>query len=434
MNAPLVSDNAGKPVHVPASPDAPPADSAQRRKTGLKAAIIRFTLRMALRCWHGVMRLLTAIIPRRRSDPDGVRVLVTGKFLSDTWVGSFLYPMAKVTGCAGVWTVTAFPIPPTPGVHAVYPPGWMQRLLGQAAARTLMFAWYTLRLRPHVIGGFHLLLNGLAAGLLARLIGARCFYVCLGGQNELNDGGLYSENSLFVRIESPDPILERLLLKAVGRFDRVVTMGHGAMENFRQRGVSADFHPIPAAIDTARFRCADIPRDIDVLFVGRLVEVKRVDILLQAVAIAARTLPDVRAVIVGDGPLRGDLETRAAALDLSRDQVQFVGQQARIEEWHQRAKIFVLTSDSEGVSLAMLEAMSCGAVPIVSDVGDLKDMIEEGRNGFLIERRRPDLFAQRFVELLSDLQRLAAMSLAAQRIVERVALQPSIARWTPVIT
>ena len=59
--------------------------------------------------------------------------------------------------------------------------------------------------RPDVIGGFHLLVNGLLACLLARLSGARSLYFCVGGPAEVLDGGLLSENRIFGRLQHPDP-------------------------------------------------------------------------------------------------------------------------------------------------------------------------------------------------------------------------------------
>ena len=63
-------------------------------------------------------------------------------------------------------------------------------MVGGTPARLLTFAWLALRERPHVLGGFHLLLNGLVTQLLARLCGARSLYFCGGGPTEVLDGGV----------------------------------------------------------------------------------------------------------------------------------------------------------------------------------------------------------------------------------------------------
>lgn len=295
-----------------------------------------------------------------------------------------------------------------------------------------MMAWLALRLRPDVIGGFHLLINGLAAGLLARLVGARAFYVSVGGPTDCVDGGLHGENAVFRRIVRADAVIERRLLSAIGRFDAVVTMGRKAAAFYRGRGLADVFHVIPGAIDAARFSPGSVVKEFDLILVGRLVEVKRIDVFLEAVGIAAKRRGTLSAVVVGDGPLRASLQERAEALGLA-DRVRFVGQQAAVEDWYRRSRVFVLTSDSEGLSLAMLEAMACGLPVVVSDVGDLGDMVERGVTGELVSRRDVGAFADAFVDVLSDERRWRGMSEAAQSLARRATVEASTPRWEKVI-
>lgn len=410
----------------------PPAGAESGVGVRLRGWLLRRILRAALLVYLGCVSVLKWAV-RRKARVDGqVRVLVTGRFQSNTWVGAFLCPIAAVEGCEGVWAVSAYPIPEPPGVHAVYAPRWLTRVCGQAAARLLMMAWLALRLRPDVIGGFHLLINGLAAGLLARLVGARAFYVSLGGPTDCVDGGLHGENAVFRRIVRPDAVIERHLLSAIGRFDAVVTMGRKAAEFYRGRGLADVFHVIPAAIDAGRFSPGSAAKEFDLILVGRLVEVKRIDVFLEAVRVASQNRRTLTAVIVGDGPLRASLQERAVALGLA-DRVRFAGQQVSVEDWYRRSRVFVLTSDSEGLSLAMLEAMACGLPVVVSDVGDLGDMVEDGVTGKLVPRRDVAAFANAFVSVLSDERRWRVMSEAAQALVQRTTVEASTLRWEKVI-
>jgi glycosyltransferase involved in cell wall biosynthesis len=79
------------------------------------------------------------------------------------------------------------------------------------------------------------------------------------------------------------------------------------------------------------------------------------------------------------------------------------------------ARVFVLTSRSEGLSIAMVEAMVCGAVPVVANVGDLADLVADGQNGFLIEPGNVEQYAERAVALLSDRERWRRLSAEASR-------------------
>jgi len=113
--------------------------------------------------------------------------------------------------------------------------------------------------------------------------------------------------------------------------------------------------------------------------------------------------------------------------------VSFVGYQDDIENWLRKSKVFVLTSDSEGLSLSMMEAMMCGLPVVASDVGDLGDLIENGVNGYLVQRRSPDLFADRIIELLTDARRLEAFSQAARRSALRYETRSAIRKWDSII-
>ena len=106
-------------------------------------------------------------------------------------------------------------------------------------------------------------------------------------------------------------------------------------------------------------------------------------------------------MIVGDGPLRQELETLAAALGLG-DAVEFAGQRVDVSSILGRSRVFVLTSKTEGLSLALMEAMMAGLPAVVSDVGDLGDLVRHGENGYLVDVQTPDRFAERIAAILKD--------------------------------
>jgi glycosyltransferase involved in cell wall biosynthesis len=80
-----------------------------------------------------------------------------------------------------------------------------------------------------------------------------------------------------------------------------------------------------------------------------------------------------------------------------------------------------------------MEAMMCGLPVVVSDVGDLRDLVEDGVNGYLVPRRSPELFAARLVELLSDQKKLRAFSLAARRSALRYETRAAARCWDHIL-
>ncbi|HZL36086.1 MAG TPA: glycosyltransferase [Tepidisphaeraceae bacterium] len=128
-----------------------------------------------------------------------------------------------------------------------------------------------------------------------------------------------------------------------------------------------------------------IPSDALVIgTVGRLNEVKRQDILIQAFALLRRFVPTARLIIVGDGPARHALQQLVDKLAIGFC-VHFVGYQSEPQRYFQLMDVFILTSRSEGMPLSVLEAWAAGVPVIATRVGGLPEMIEHGRTGLLIE-------------------------------------------------
>src|SRR5581483_375590 len=303
--------------------------------------VVRQSLRLFMWLYHWGLFVLTVIGLRRRSpSADGYRILLTGSFYADNWALAHLRPLASAPQCARLYVVSTWPVPAMEKVDIIYPPHWLSRTIGSVAARLLVFIWVGVRTRPHVVGGFHLLLNGLLALALGRLIGARAIYFSVGGPAEILGGGVTSENRLFGRLRIPDRVLERQLLNVVGNFDTVITMGERAISVFRAHGIETDFHVVSGGIDTSRFYVSSSPPSADLILVARLVPIKRIELFLEVIRKVREVLPDVRALIVGDGPLRQTLEQRAVALGIDVN-VAFVGYHRDVEMWLRQAKLFV---------------------------------------------------------------------------------------------
>ena len=147
-------------------------------------------------------------------------------------------------------------------------------------------------------------------------------------------------------------------------------------------GISGRFRP--ASRDEARVQLGLPPTGYIVLYVGLLVPVKGVDVLLQSFTDARR--PEWMCVVVGDGPLRADLETVAAEAGVG-DSFRFVGRQpsGEMPTWLNAADVLVLPSHSEGRPNVVMEAQACGLPVIATRVGGTPELITDGVTGILIE-------------------------------------------------
>jgi glycosyltransferase involved in cell wall biosynthesis len=190
-------------------------------------------------------------------------------------------------------------------------------------------------------------------------------------------------------------------------------------------------HVVPCGIDIERFAPGGVRESPPlVLCVARLVAVKNPALLLDACALLKDRGVPFRGVLVGDGPLRPEVEERRRSLGLE-ELVELAGalDQERVRELWRLASVGVLSSESEGMPVALMEAAACG-VPVVSTrVGGVPELVEEGVTGLLVPRGDAAALADALACLLLDPARAAAMGEAARRrAVERFSVTRHVDR------
>jgi glycosyltransferase involved in cell wall biosynthesis len=281
--------------------------------------------------------------------------------------------------------------------------------------------------------GYHIMPNALICLLVARLIGAQAVYQMTGGPIQLIGGGFESENSLLRRVGKPSPLRERLMFSLVREFDCVVVRGKKAQEFVKSNRLAKLCRVLPGSVDCSLFSPVDTPKVYDVVSVGRLVPIKRTDRVLEIGAILAGNRPEIRISLVGDGPLMTDLRRQATRMNLSSN-IEFLGRRDDVAGILRRCKLFLITSQNEGLSIAMIEAMAAGVIPVVPDVGELRDLVTDGENGLVIDPRDPLGAAVRIQELLESPDRQRTMSVAARRAVMSHCDVPAVAaRWKELL-
>jgi glycosyltransferase involved in cell wall biosynthesis len=172
-------------------------------------------------------------------------------------------------------------------------------------------------------------------------------------------------------------------------------------------------------IDRARFIYTGPRAGGPALMVGRLSPEKDAENLIRALAIVIRQAPAFQLQIAGDGRSMESLRELARALGLD-DHVQFLGEVRDVAELLRHASMFILPSKTEGVSLTLLEAMSCGLPVIATRVGGTTEVIEEGISGVTVEAESPAKLAAAILQVYRDPEKAREMGHAAsQRVAER---------------
>ena len=127
-----------------------------------------------------------------------------------------------------------------------------------------------------------------------------------------------------------------------------------------------------------------------IVMAGRMTAQKGWDVLLEAAARLAAVRGDLFWLLVGDGPLRGPLERRAAELGVP---VSFTGARGDMADVLGCADVVVLASRSEGLPFTLLEAMALGKPVVATRVGGVAEVVEDGRSGRLVPRDDPAALA-----------------------------------------
>ena len=151
--------------------------------------------------------------------------------------------------------------------------------------------------------------------------------------------------------------------------------------------------------------------------VGRLDPIKDQLTLLKAARLVCNRKPGFRLDIVGDGPSRPELEALRAELGLG-EAVAFRGYQEDVRPFLSAADFFVLSSISEGISIALLEAMAAGLPAVATDVGGNREVILQGETGLLTAPQDAEALADAMLEIQSVPGALPRMSRSAQTRVE----------------
>ena len=167
--------------------------------------------------------------------------------------------------------------------------------------------------------------------------------------------------------------------------------------------------------------------------VARLAPQKGVEHFLLAAKELARIFPELRFVVVGDGPLRRELEQLCSELGLV-DKVYFAGFRQDVLAILRRLHLFVQSSVSEGQGITVLEAMAAGCPVVASAVGGLKELIKDGETGLLVQPGNPHALAEAVALLLENKEMRLQIAAKAKIFVTKYDLAEMIAKTRELYT
>ena len=159
------------------------------------------------------------------------------------------------------------------------------------------------------------------------------------------------------------------------------------------------------------------------LCVSRLSPEKSIETLIVAFSKAISTSPNIKLIVVGDGPSKGRIQKMIQELHLT-EKVSLVGRvpHKKTIDYYHNSDVFVLSSLTEGLPIAMLEAMSTGLPVIVSNVGGVCEIVKDGHNGILFHAGNVEQLAKAICYLACDARLRLKMGTEAYCSVGRLYL------------
>ncbi len=191
-------------------------------------------------------------------------------------------------------------------------------------------------------------------------------------------------------------VMKKKILKwSLSKSDRVIAVSESVKESVVNIFKTPRNHVtvVYNGVNIDRFGCKTKFKEkcIQIIYVGRLVEEKRVQITLQALSMLSDEL-DYKFVIVGTGAYKDELDTLSKKLGIA-DRVIFAGERHDIEDLLRQSDIFIHVPLQEGFGITVVEAMASGLTCICSKVGGIPEIIQDGENGYLVSVDAPEELA-----------------------------------------
>jgi glycosyltransferase involved in cell wall biosynthesis len=281
--------------------------------------------------------------------------------------------------------------------------------------------WLFLNRHRYQIVHCHQVLSPAIIGALAKTFWKKNLVVKVTGTGQA--GGIAQINAM------PLSSLRRKLLRQVDRFIYLNDVVYGELQSFGfadvaiklPNGVNTDkFRPVTEEVKPTLRENLGLPTTCGlVIFTGRLNSLKRLDILLRSWAdiLQSPESPACHLLVLGEGEESPSLKALARQLHIEKH-LSFLGRKENVSGYLQASDIFVLPSETEGISNSLLEAMACGLAVIATNVGGTGEILKHQRDGFLVQPRSQSQLADGLLQLLQDQALAQRLGAEARKTVE----------------
>ena len=229
-------------------------------------------------------------------------------------------------------------------------------------------------------------------------------------------------------ISWPRKVLRWLLLPAAAA--HVVQTQH--IQHYYNKQIQKKTHIIYNPVNERVFELPTMERENNIINIGRLYPQKNQKMLIEAFAEIKERYPKWKLIIFGEGYLRKELEALTEKLGV-KDKVLLPGRNEKVIEEVAKSKVFCLSSDYEGMSNAMIEALCVGTPVISTKVSGTDELIRDGENGLLVDIGDKDGLVQAFEKLLSHQELREKIGNEGQKLAAKFKMDAIVDQWENLI-
>ncbi len=253
-------------------------------------------------------------------------------------------------------------------------------------ARPLYLLFYSIKHKANIILAYHIVPHAFFAYFVSLLTGKDL---------------IVAQTGLFIQNKVQNNVFHWLMKKVSNRANYFLVPGNNSYLFWSKEGVSpTKLRILHSTIDTDFFVPDDSNKEYDFIILSRLVHEKRIDIIISIFQQLKLEGYQFKAVIVGDGDKYNELVEMVSKYDLTNE-IDFVGFQTNTKLWFNKAKYYLMYSYTEGLPTSLMQAMSCGLIPVTTDVGNIPDLVDHN-NGFIFPFDNREMYGNTLKMLLND--------------------------------
>ena len=258
-----------------------------------------------------------------------------------------------------------------------------------------------LKERPDIIHGNWIVPTGLIASIAGRLTGVPI---------------LNTARGMDTRVSEKGPV-KHLFNLAVRLSDKVTVVS----EAMKDRAVLEDAEIISSGVDTLFFEISPDYDSHTVVYARSLEPVYDPETLIKCIPLVIEKIPDARFIIAGTGSQERRLKDLAQSLGVHNHLV-FLGliDNESVASLMKKASVFVSTALADGTSIALLEAMAAGLIPITTDIEPNRHLISHGKDGFLFEPGNQENLADNILHAFSHAIPSSVLAEKKEKIKDKI--------------